>query len=241
MTRKRRPADERPRAAAVSSPARNGYDRFLEKRHAKWAFFAIYLVLTVFLFRDFLFSSDMLFGMDTIPDGVYTRQYYKDFHHEYGGIPSWNPLILGGLPFIDAMHGDTFYPGAWIQFLLPIHRALGHKLVWHVLLAGIFMYLFLRTLRLRKDAAFLGGLMYMLAPTFVSLIYPGHDAKMYVYAFLPLAFALLESCMNAPKIYKAVLLGGIMGLLILTSHVQMAYYAFWALGLYFLFRLELTN
>ena len=210
---------------------------FLSGRYAKWAFFAVYFLLTLFLFRDFIFSDQMLFGSDTIPDGVYTRQFLKDYHHEFGGIPRWNPFILGGLPFIDAMHGDTFYPGAWIQFILPIFRALGHKLVWHVFLAGILMYIFLRTLRIRREVSFLGGLMYMLAPSFVSLVFPGHDAKMYVIALLPLAFAFLESGMNTPRLYKFAGLGGVMGLLILTSHMQMSYYAFWALGLYFLFRL----
>ncbi|MFA6473087.1 MAG: hypothetical protein WCU00_13735, partial [Candidatus Latescibacterota bacterium] len=72
---------------------------FLSGRNAKWAFFAIYLLLTLFLFRDFIFSNQMLFGSDTIPDGVYTRQFLKDYHHEFGGIPRWNPFILGGLPF----------------------------------------------------------------------------------------------------------------------------------------------
>ncbi|MDP2984545.1 MAG: hypothetical protein Q8O92_14595 [Candidatus Latescibacter sp.] len=210
---------------------------FLSGRYAKWAFFAVYFLLTLFLFRDFIFSDQMLFGSDTIPDGVYTRQFLKDYHHEFGGIPRWNPFILGGLPFIDAMHGDTFYPGAWIQFTMPIFRALGHKLVWHVFLAGVLMYFFLRTLRIRREVSFLGGLMYMLAPSFVSLVFPGHDAKMYVIALLPLAFAFLESGMNTPRLYKFAGLGGVMGLLILTSHIQMSYYAFWALGLYFLFRL----
>lgn len=215
----------------------SAFSVFLNGPRAKWAFFAVYFILTIFLFRDFVFSGSMLFGNDTIPDGVYTRQYYKDYHAEYGGIPRWNPFILGGLPFIDAMHGDTFYPGAWIQLFMPLTRALGHKLVWHVFLAGMFMYIFLRTLRVRRDAAFLGGLMYMLAPSFISLVFPGHDAKMYVIAFLPLAFAFLESGMNAPRLWKFAALGAVMGLLILTSHVQMAYYSFWAMGLYFLFRL----
>ena len=62
-------------------------------------------------------------------------RFYKDHVAEYGSIPRWNPLILGGLPFIDAMHGDTFYPAAWLKFVMPLHRALGHKLVWHVFLA----------------------------------------------------------------------------------------------------------
>lgn len=237
MAKKRRPQDETPNAAPRAAASGGNPAAFLAGSKAKWLFFGIYLVLTFFLFRDFLFSDFMLYGNDTNPDGVYTRQYYKNYHHEYGGVPRWNPLILGGLPFIDAMHGDTFYPGAWIQFLMPLHRALGHKLIWHVFLAGVFMYLFLRTLRMRRDAAFLGGLMYMLAPSFVSLVYPAHDAKMYVTAFLPLAFALLETLMETPRVWKAALLGGVMGLLILTSHVQMAYYSYWALGLWFLYRL----
>lgn len=121
------------------------FSAFITGSNGKWLFFAIYLILTIFLFRDFLFSDDMLFGSDTIPDGIYTRQYYKDYHEEFGGIPRWNSFLLGGLPFIDAMHGDTFYPAAWLKFFMPLKRALGHKLIWHVLLAGIFMYTFLRT------------------------------------------------------------------------------------------------
>ena len=99
------------------------------------------------------------------------------------------------------------------------------------------MYFFLRTLRFRREASFLGGLMYMLAPSFVTLVYPAHDAKMYVTALLPLAFAFLERGMIRPRLREFMFLGGVMGLLILTSHVQMAYYSYWALGLYFIFRL----
>ncbi|MHB9029225.1 MAG: hypothetical protein ACYC9O_10675 [Candidatus Latescibacterota bacterium] len=239
MSKAKRPSESGNRAGGPvpKDEAQPALSAFLNGPKAKWVFFAIYFVLTVFLFREFLFSDTMLFGSDTIPDGIYTRGYYKDYHAEFGGIPRWNPFLLGGLPFIDAMHGDTFYPGAWIQFFMPLTRALGHKLIWHVLLAGIGMYAFLRTLRLRRDAAFLGGLMYLLAPSFVSLVFPGHDAKMYVTALLPFAFALLEAGMNVPRLWKFALLGGVMGLLILTSHVQMAYYSYWALGLYFLFRL----
>ena len=227
-----------PEAKSVLKPTvPSGLAELISGGKAKWIFFAVYFLLTVILFRSFLFDDVMLLGSDTIPDGIYTRKYYKDYHEEFGGIPRWNPLILGGLPFIDAMHGDTFYPGAWLKFFMPLKRALGHKLIWHVFLAGVFMYLFLRTLKMRREAAFLGGIMYMLAPSFVTLIYPGHDAKMYVIAFLPLAFALLETGMKSPKLYTFTGLGAVMGLLILTSHVQMAYYAFWGIGLYFFFRL----
>ncbi|MFC1485404.1 hypothetical protein ACFL55_00040 [Candidatus Latescibacterota bacterium] len=208
---------------------------------AKWLFFGIYLIVTIILFREFIFSNDMLFGSDTIPDGIYTRRYYKEYHEQYGGIPRWNPFILGGLPFIDAMHGDTFYPAAWLKFVMPLTRALGYKLILHVFLAGLSMYFFLRTLKMRREAAFIGGLVYMLAPSFVSWVYGGHDAKMYVIALLPLAFAFLEAGMRRPLVRYFVLLGAVMGLMILSSHVQMAYYAYWAIGLYFLFRLFMAG
>lgn len=213
-------------------------ETFVNGPKAMWLFFALYALVTIVLFRGFIFDSDMmLYGSDTIPDGIYTRQYYRNYHKEFGGIPRWNPFILGGLPFIDAMHGDTFYPAAWLKFYMPLHRALGYKLILHVFLAGVFMYAFLRALKLRKDAAFLGGFMYMLAPSFVTWLYGGHDAKMYVIALLPLAVAFLELGMQRARFYLFVCLGAIMGLLILTSQVQMAYYAYWVLGLYFLFRL----
>ena len=169
--------------ARQNSPGPGAVEQFISGRYAFWAAALIYLILTAFLFNDFLFSGKMLYGSDTIPDGIYTRKYYQEYHEEFGGIPRWNPYLLGGLPFIDAMHGDTFYPAAWLKFVLPLTRALGYKLVLHVFLAGIFMFLFLKSLKLRNDAAFLGGLMYMLAPSFISWLYGGHDAKMYVIAF----------------------------------------------------------
>ena len=33
-----------------------------------------------------------------------------------GTIPQWNPYLFGGLPYIAAMHGDIFYPTAWLRW-----------------------------------------------------------------------------------------------------------------------------
>ena len=34
---------------------------------------------------------------------------------------------FGGLPFVDAMHGDIFYPTTLLKFALPVHRAMGFQ------------------------------------------------------------------------------------------------------------------
>ena len=66
---------------------------FVRGPEAKWLYFGIFLLITILLFQEFIFSNDMLFGSDTIPDGIYTRKYYQEYHAEYGGIPRWNPFI----------------------------------------------------------------------------------------------------------------------------------------------------
>ena len=78
---------------------------------------AVMIVGIVILFKDFLFSNNMLYGSDTINAGLFFRHFYVDYVHSFGSVPLWNPYIFGGLPFIDAFHGDIFYgpsisPGA---------------------------------------------------------------------------------------------------------------------------------
>lgn len=240
--RKSKRGKERGRERRGRHPAAPGPTRGVlhpQSRTFDLLIIGLYLLLVVVLFREFLFSNTMLFGTDSIPSGVFFRGMYRDFVRQYHGLPRWDPYILGGLPFIDAMHGDTFYPTSLLKFFMPLHRAMGLKLVLHVFLAGLFMYLFLKTLKLNRYAAAFGGLGYMFASVFVSLVYAGHDAKMFIIALLPLVFSLLERGFETKRLFYFIMLGGAIGLLILSSHVQMAYFALWGVGLYLLFRLAL--
>ena len=170
-----------------------------------------FLILVVVLFSGFLFSDGMLFGTDSIPSGVFLRGLYRDFVRQYHTLPRWDPYILGGLPFIDAMHGDTFYPTSLLKFFMPLHRAMGFKLIVHVFLAGLFMYFLLKAMRLGRYAAAFGGLCYMFACLFVSLVYAGHDAKMFIIALLPLVFLLLERGID-PQEYQVLILPRVLAL-----------------------------
>lgn len=237
MAKSKRKVRERRTDSGRRRRTLEGEDLLEGRRWADLIVAGIFLVLTLVLFVDFVVSDGMLFGMDTIPSGIFFRGLYRDFVREFKAMPMWDRYILGGLPFVDAMHGDTFYPTAILQFLLPLHRALGYKLVLHVFLAGVGMYFFLRAFGLRRASSMFGGLCYMFAPTFVTFVFAGHDAKMYVIALLPYQFYCLERGFQSRNLRPFLTLGGIIGLSILSSHNQMAYFALWGVGLYFLFRL----
>jgi hypothetical protein len=197
----------------------------------------LFFILTLLLFSKFLFSGQMLYGTDTMSAGVFFRSFYADFWRTYHTMPLWEPYIHGGMPFVDAMHGDIFYPAAVLQFFINVTYALGLKLVLHVFLAGIFMFFFLKDLNLRSEVSFLGGLLYMFSPCLVSLVYPGHDGKMYVMALLPLAFLALHRACRSGRFFHFLLFSLTFALLIFTAHMQMAYFASWGLGLFFLFQI----
>ena len=54
------------------------------------------------------------------------------------GFPLWNPYLMGGMPYVAAMHGDIFYPTFLLRLLLPTDVAMTWGFVLHLMLAGVF-------------------------------------------------------------------------------------------------------
>ena len=199
--------------------------------------YLIFLVITIILFSDFLFTNRVLFSSDQLESGIFFRKFYADFFTGHWKLPLWDRFISGGLPFIDATHGDTFYPAAFMKFFIPLYKALGLKLVLHVFLSGIFMFIALKNYGIKKYSAIFGSIAYMTAPMIVTLVYPGHDAKMYVAALLPLAFNFLHKGLRDNKIKDMLFFGGTVGFMILSSHVQTTYFSLWFLFFYAVYKI----
>ena len=196
------------------------------------------LVFICILFGKFIFSSQMLFGSDTIQAGIFFRDFIITHFKSHGSIPLWNPYIFCGLPPVDAFHGDIFYlPTLILKGILPLPRALGWGLVLHIYLAGIFAYLCARGFGLSRLAASFAGIAYMFSGYLISLVAPGHDGKIFVSALFPLAFHFLNRGMVTFALKYFIGLGLTIAFIILTPHPQMAYFTLWALGGFFLYRL----
>ncbi len=199
--------------------------------------FGVILIALIILFRDFIFSDKMLFGSDTIQAGIFFRSYLVDYVHQHGAIPRWNPYIFGGLPYIEAFHGDIFYPLSVLKYFGSIFRMLGFTLVIHIYLAGIFMYFAARQFKLSKIAALLAGVCYMFAPYIVSFVAPGHDGKLYVTALFPLVILFLDRAFEKQPFFNFSMLGLVIGVIILSPHPQMSYFTLWAVSFYAAFKL----
>ena len=230
---KRKNAAHRPEPVEATSASASAHGMQMPT----WVPVVLYGVVTLILFRGFVFSRDMLFGSDTLALGYMAREFYANAM-SVEGFPLWNPIILGGTPFVESLAGgDSLYPpSALLLFLLDPYRALGWKLVLHVFFAGIFMYGWIRRLGLSKPSALLAGLAYGLAPFMVTLVQGGQDGKIFVIALTPLLFWVTESFLVRGSTKSIALVSLVVGAVMLTTHFQMAYFLFGGVGAYVLFR-----
>ncbi|HUV30989.1 MAG TPA: hypothetical protein VMY05_07880 [Acidobacteriota bacterium] len=199
--------------------------------------FAVLFLAVIWLFSDFVFSEQMLYGSDTLQAGYFFRSFYVDYVREYGAVPQWNPYIFGGMPFVEAFHGDIFYPLSVLKFFGPLRRMLGWNLLLHVFLAGLFMYLAARQFKLSRIAALFSAVCYMFAGYLVSLVAPGHDGKIFVATLFPLVMLFLDRGFERKSFLNFSLLGLVIGVIILSPHPQMSYFTLWAVALYAVFKL----
>jgi hypothetical protein len=213
-----------------SDPSQNQ----LEPRYANWLALAVFGLAALTLCWPML-GGQFLLGDDQYVAGYSFRLYGAEMFRQTGSIPQWNPYLFGGLPFIAAMHGDIFYPTAWLRWIMPVDAAMNLGFAVHLVLAGFAMYLLLRRLGAGWTASVIGGLAYELSGIVASLVKPGHDGKLFVSALAPLAFLALLRAVRDRSAAGYALLATVVGLGLLSPHYQMTYYLLVASGLWTLY------
>ena len=164
--------------------------------------------------------------------GIPFRFFWASEFHRTGHIPLWNPYMFGGLPFVGAMHGDIFYPTSFLRLLLAPDTVLNIVFALHLVLAGLFTYVFLRTVGATWTASVTGGLAYQLSGIVASLVSPGHDGKMAVSALLPLLLIGLLLGIRKRRLEGFGLVALVVGLDLLSPQLQMTQYSLTVAGLF---------
>lgn len=167
--------------------------------------------------------------------GYAFREFARSHFERFGEIPQWNPYLFGGMPFVDAMHGDTFYPTALLRILVGTDTGMTWGLLLHVFLAGLFTFVFLRSLGLSFFAAVIGGVAYQMGGNVAGLVSPGHDGKMFIAALLPLALYYVVRGVRDGKKASWGALAIVVGLAVLSPHPQLLQYMLLVTGAFALF------
>jgi len=153
-----------------------------ERRHDAIALAVLLLVPTV-LFLDVLAGTNALYFRDIAHYYYPAKKILRDIVLS-GHFPYWNPSFSGGQPMAANPEHELFYPPNWLIFL-PTYRFGFHLLaVGHLHLAAIAMYAQLRSLKLGRAAAVIGGLSFGIGGLMIGTLnlFP----CLFSYAWLPL-------------------------------------------------------
>ena len=199
-----------------------------------WVPIVFFALLTAGYFYHLLITGDVIYGSDT---GAEFHRGNEPFAEALNKLPPKNwSRFMGGTPESAALR-PQYYPLIVIDLFTSQHRYFGWRYIFAMFTAGYFMYLCARSFGLHPLAALIAGAAYASAPAFLSFSHAGHYAKMTVIGLFPLMYWALNRGMDTRRIIYFLILGGTVGIAIYSPHLQMAYFALWALGLLFLYKL----
>ncbi|MDA0709311.1 MAG: hypothetical protein O3B73_03765 [bacterium] len=233
MSKRTRPVRKAPVAEGSANQVQ---DILTEKLSRPWVPVAFFALLTLLYFYRFLFTGDVIYGSDT---GAELQKGREPFVEKVANIAPANwSRYMGGTPESSGLRAQ-YYPLQVIALFTSEHRYFGWRYVIAMFCAGYFMFLCARAQGLHPLAALIAGVAYASAPTFLTFPRAGHFAKMSVISLLPLMYWALCRGMDTRRILYFLILGGTIGIAIYTPHLQMVYFALWAMGLLFLYKVVL--
>jgi hypothetical protein len=208
----------------------------LTQRYPTLTASGLYAAVVAIVFAPFWRGQFLINDWSDMRNGYAFREFAANYFHRFGGIPEWNPYIFGGMPFLaNPANGDTFYPTFLLRLVLPVDVGITLGFLFHITLAGVFTFLFLRALKLDWGAAFVGGAGYMFTGQVVSMVSPGHDGKLFVSALFPLALLFLDQAVTRNEWRRYLAFGVVIGLSLLSPQQQMTYYVLMACGFFWVY------
>lgn len=173
---------------------------FKEREHLCVAILLI--VILAVCFHTIFFEGKTLVSVPVSPhvqDGggpyweiepVFYLHHY--FYFNIKSLPLWNPYQGIGLPLSAQAGSGSLCPLPFLASLCPSQLTLDFYMIFRLFIAGFFMYLFLKEIKIGPFAAFIGSVFFMLSPPHISCI---NQIQLNTIVFTPAILYFLEKAM----------------------------------------------
>ena len=156
-----------------------------------------------------------------------------------GQVPLWNPYSFSGNPLLANYQSGVLSPFNILFFVFPFVDAWSILVLLQPLLAGLFMYLFARSLRVSS----VGGLISAISFMFCGFIttWMGYATLGYAILFLPLSLLCIEKYFMTEKNVFLLLLSLTIPLSFFSGHFQISLYFLILILFYIAYKLILSK
>ncbi len=235
---KRKKSHKKAAAKSIEKPSSSWADYF--EKHPNILPLTLMFVLLVIFYNQVIFGGKTLMPPDALASKS-VQPFLKDAfrHHIY---PLWNPYIFSGMPsfaslssapFVDLL-GDVINAFIWLfKLIFPLPDFT--RILLNLFLFGIFMYILMKKHTGLAFVALFSSVIMLFQPQVVAYPAFGHNTKLLTASLIPLIYLITEELLETRKILYLGLLGLAIGLQLLRAHVQIAYYTFLMVGLFYLY------
>ncbi|MGQ9626845.1 MAG: YfhO family protein [Anaerolineae bacterium] len=199
----------------------------------RWWPLAFIFSLPVILFWQLIFADRVLYWGTPILQ-FHPWRYLGLEMIRAGHLPLWNHCLGNGAPLAANLQSAFFYPPHILYLFFPAERAMGYVVVLHVMMAGLFAYLYSRAIGLSRFGSLVAGTSYMFSGFLISRL--GFLSMAASAPWLPFLFCLVELLVRRKALFWSLVLGLALGMQFLAGHAQFWYYSLWALAAYVLYR-----
>jgi len=141
---------------------------------------------------------------------------------KHGELPLWNPYSFAGTSHVGNYQSAVFSPINLLFYFLPEIHAWSVMILLQPILAGLFMYVFLRSLMLRRVSSVMGSIAYMFCGFMV--VWMAYGTLGFAVLFLPLILYGVNIFVTKGYSWAAALFSFSLGLSFLSGHFQMSLY-----------------
>lgn len=198
----------------------------------------LFVFLPILLWwKAFLLKGVFVYGdasASFFPFRAWTFQLLRE-----GILPFWTPYIHNGHPLLAIFSIAVFYPLNLLFLPFPAYIGWNYSIIGHYILAGIFMYFYLKEIGLISSCALFGGIVFMFNGFLISHL--EHNSMVASAIWLPLIFMVIEKAIKTKRYIYSILLGLIIGAQFLAGYPQISLYILLALGSYVIFHLIFTG
>ncbi|HDK35709.1 MAG TPA: hypothetical protein ENG82_02285, partial [Bacteroidetes bacterium] len=235
---KRKKSHKKTAAKTVENPFAS-WGAYFEKHPDVLPLILLFVLLLIF-FNKVIFGGMTLLPPDSLASKS-VQPFLKDAFKN-GIYPLWNPYIFSGMPsfaslssapFVDLL-GDGINAVIWLfKLVFPLPDFT--RILLNMFLFGIFMYILMKKHTGLAFVALFSSVILLFQPQVIAYPAFGHNTKLLTASLIPLIFLVTEELLETKKLLYLGLLGLSIGLQLLRAHVQIAYYTFLMVGLYFLY------
>ena len=180
------------------------------------------------------------FGMpiknNAMPDlitQIYPWKHLTIESWKMGQVPLWNPYSFSGTAHAGNYQSAVFMFLNVLFFVLPFVHAWSFYVLLQPLLCGLFMFIFLTTLKRSTVAALIGSISFMFCGFMTTWM--GYGTLGWAISFLPLCLTALYKYVSLNNWWYGVLLSIAVAASLFSGHYQISVYVLFVVGVFILF------